>query len=328
MHWKSLTASFFIAIAACAPEMMVTPGTAPVNFGVTTEGGTLAGAPPAFAPQAKRLELAKSGVTITSVRVVLANVNLRGKAPDSPTIKHKGPDAKELSAAAKDGGAGKEPSTGKSDDDATSNHRFRNPEEVDFKGPFVVDLLNGTITPNLEGVTVPVGVYKKVDLTLQVLTTADAAALGVTSTDKLIGNSYLIEALLNDVTIPGVITGGTAKLVVFGDQAEEYRVNLKHGLEITGGPDTSVNDVLLVFNAAGWFPDPLLGQLRSGLQNGSVTYERDANGQLVVYLDATRNHSVASALKKAFRNSVKLAKDANHDKHLDATEQSESLGDE
>lgn len=293
--------------AACSVEKSdssSTPGSAPVSLKAVASGGTAAA--PAYSTLDKKFVLGSEGVTITSVRVVLGGVNLHGK---NGSVSDDDGDKKGHND---DDGDDKGKSKFSASHEDEGDHHVKGVNDVDFAGPYVLDLTKNMITPSLEDVTIPTGTYKKIDLSFAALTAAQAEGMAIDASDAIVGHSYVIEGFLNHATIAGVVTDGTIKFRIFGDQDKSFKVNLKKGLTITGG---TLNDVLLVFDAAGWMPSSLVGQLQSGLNKDSVTIENGV--ELVVVLDANRNMSIAAQFHKLFHESVKIGKDDDGDGETD-----------
>jgi hypothetical protein len=285
---------------------------APVRLSATLEGGVTTA--PGFKTAGQKIQYG-SDVTITSVKVVLGNVTLYSRE-DTAASMHEisdnqgGNDNRNKNFGAND--------TTDASDDVTGETGMAS-NKIQFVGPFLLDLTTSTFSPSLTDVTVPTGRYKKMDLIFQKLSAADATAMSLPASDAVIGHSFVIEGWLKNVTIAGAVTDETVKFRIVGDQDESFKVNLKKGIVIEEG---SLNDILLSFNAAGWFPSNLVGQLKSELTAQNLQTD-PVTGERVLVIPASQG--TASQFKKLFRKSIQVAKDKNRDHHIDADEGGESL---
>jgi hypothetical protein len=303
-----------VALGACGSSRTTESKThlAPVTFGAALETAS-AGAAPAYRPAATQ-PLYGGGITLTSVKVVLAGINLAGmgeRMADDATGPGMQKSRKRDGMGSDDGGM----MNGRSGDD-----HVRTVDQVDFAGPFVWDLTSRTVTPALEPVSIPTGTYHRLDLIFDPLTAAAAQGMGLDASDPVVGHSYVIEGYLNHVTY-GTVTDGTVKLRIFGDQARTFHVPLHQGIAVTPG---GVNDVLLTFGADGWFPSSLVGQLRAGLATGDVTVDT-AGAAPVVVLDASRNMAIAAQFHKLFHGSMRVAKDTDGDAKIEGDEPADDV---
>ncbi len=245
-------------------------GDGTVSVKPVLSGGAAPVSAPAFRPMGG---MPAEDVTITGVTVVLSDISLR------------------------EGGAGNGKNS-QGDDGSAS---------VNFDGTYVVDLFADAVTPALQAVTVPTGAYGRLSFSLDQLSADEAPDMGLPVSHPVVGQSYVIEALLHDVDLAGGSVTDTVRLVISGGQEDTFNVGLKEAVTVEADEE---KQLLLVFNADGWFPSQVMGQLRSGVKTGSVTVE-EVDGDKVVYLDANRNHSFASQLKKAFRDSVVVLEDVD-----------------
>lgn len=319
MRIHSILIAATLTVAACGHDEKSSSATpyAPVSLSAAVVQSGAAAAP-AFAPAAKTLRYG-ADVTLTSVRVVVGQVNLQGR--EAKAVAERDEDRQHEMRAQRREGMDDDAADSSAADDAADDVTSRSVAAVDFAGPYVFDLSAQTVTPSLAGVTIPAGLYKRVDLAMEPLSAAAADAMGLSVSDPVVGHSYVVEGWLNDVTTPSQVTAASVKLVIVGDQVRTYRVGLKQGLAVTAG---ALNDILLVFTADGWFPDSLIGQLRSGLATGAVSVDT-STGAPVVYLDANRNSSLAASFNQLFHGSLSVVKDNDGDDEIDPDETPEAL---
>lgn len=295
-----------LSAIACSPEAEETSaGSAPLVMKAKLDGGVQTA--PSFSPAGENISFGKD-ITVTSVKVVLANINLYGR---------KGYENEDGDMHGDDDMKGDDKKDNKFAMSTTSTVKTGN--QVKFSGPYVLDLTSGTFTPSLAAVTIPVGHYKKLDMTFQTLSAAEAAEMSLSVSDPVIGHSFVIEGWLNHVTIGTAVTDETLKFRIIGNQDESFKVNLKKGFDVRSG---TLNDLLLVFNATGWFPANIIGQLRSELSESSIVTNA-VTGERVLVIDASQG--TASQFKQLFRKSIRIAHDFNHDMMVAADEEGDSV---
>ncbi len=126
--------------------------------------------------------------------------------------------------------------------------------ELEFKGPFIVDLLNGTVEPDFPYTELLPGTYTEINLKLNKIETDDweagEAAL-IEMTDPLYGNSIYLAG-----TYTGYLSDFDAVNLDFS-----FSFNLDEDFETTAGDlnegividEGIINSVLIAFRLAKWF---------------------------------------------------------------------------
>jgi hypothetical protein len=123
--------------------------------------------------------------------------------------------------------------------------------EIDFQGPFVIDLLNDTITPTPSNIQLPSGSYDEIWLGFNQLTSAGATSIGLASDDPMVGFTFVVEG-----TYTGPSASGAQTSIPF-----RIALNTDRGIDLSGGEankegmdilSSRINDVLIAFRMNKW----------------------------------------------------------------------------
>jgi len=170
------------------------------------------------------------------------------------------------------------------DDDLISDTRF--------DGPFAADLLNSAPLAGLEDLSVPSGLYCRIELTLKKLED---------SNDDLEGRSILIEGTRSD----GV------SFIMTTEVDEDFELKNE-----TTGFDISASDGLQVFFIAfdlgRWF-------------DGVSLFGAEISGDGIIHIDDDSNETIQEKIEDNLKLSTDLFKDADHNELLDPEEEDDSL---
>lgn len=133
-------------------------------------------------------------------------------------------------------------------------------------GPIVVDLMTGATTPDLSGLTIPAGTYKRIDFRLE-----EAKAEDVGANEPLVGYSFLARA---DFTLDGA----ARKLEMFFKFSEDARFESSTGVEVPEG-----GSLVAFLKPQVWLEGLPLGEcIRTGdveVANGTVRIDAKAGGK-------------------------------------------------
>ena len=160
--------------------------------------------------------------------------------PDFATCENEGEDDSDDAADDSDDTA--DDSDDEDDTQALSSLDEQEGAEIEFEGPFVVDLINGTVTPSLDDLVVPSGIIRRIDVKID--DTEEDAVLPDGAPATLLGNSL---AASGTVTLNGVDTPFSMAF----DFGEEMRFEDLTGLTVSEAVD--VNQIILSFDVDAWF---------------------------------------------------------------------------
>ena len=158
-------------------------------------------------------------------------------------------------------------------------------DKVRVQGPFVVDLLTGESTPSLEGLTVPSGNYKRVDVRFDdVKSDWDL----VDSDDPILENSFLLEGSIGE-------SGAAYRVSIDVNIEARYRNDESQAL-----PENAPAQVFLQLDPRSWFEALPISQC---IEDG----EFETLNDLILIQDSGSNcQEIENALKSAIRDSGTL----------------------
>lgn len=141
------------------------------------------------------------------------------------------------------------------DDEIDTEEETAQSTEIEFEGPFVVDFVWETVTPDLPQIELLPGTYDNIELKLDKVDGDDLDAAGeplVADTDPLFGNSIYLEG-----TYTGTTAGGDVIDMPFSlsfDFDEEFELSgigdTATGLLVEDG---QLNPIIVAFRMAQWF---------------------------------------------------------------------------
>ncbi|QSQ21474.1 hypothetical protein JY651_40860 [Pyxidicoccus parkwayensis] len=133
-------------------------------------------------------------------------------------------------------------------------------------GPIVVDLMTGTTTPDISGLVIPAGTYKRIDFRLE-----EAKAEDVGANEPLVGYSFLARADFS-------VDGAARKLEMFFKFSEDARFESSTGVEVPEG-----GSLIAFLKPQVWLEGLPLGDcIRSGdveVANNTVRIDAKAGGK-------------------------------------------------
>jgi hypothetical protein len=176
-------------------------------------------------------------------------------------------------------------------------------EEVEFNGPFVIDLLDPMAVSGLENLIVPTGRYCRVELTFKKLELPE----GVDSDDPIVNRSILIEGNRFDGTSFQLVT----------EQDEKFRLeNETTGFLITSSSEVAV--LFIAFDLDQWFQG-------IDLSNPSVQISKDESGHPIILINDVSNEKLQETIEDNIKLSAALFEDEDEDEDLDPAEEEDSL---
>lgn len=185
----------------------------------------------------------------------------------------------------------------KSESDCLSGSSQSN--EVEFTGPYAVDLLNNTTLPDVSEQTIIAGHYCRIEIKLKKIE-VDQLPLGLSEDDLLVGHSVFVSGTRADDVM----------FDVYLDLDEEFKLENASGLFLLGA-----HDLFVQFKLYAWFSNIDLSQAVVG-GNGKILIDKDNNTTLL------------NAIIKNIQTSARLYEDKNNDGSLSSDEShaSELLG--
>lgn len=180
---------------------------------------------------------------------------------------------------------GKDKSDSAKEEEKGASEDSDNSDKLTIRGPFVVNLIDGTSTPSLDAVQIPAGTYRRIDVRF-----SDEANGHITDSDPLMGHTLVAG---------GQFTPSESDAMPFDmalDFHEDARFESETGIEI--GAD-GANEILLKLDVASWF---------SGLPVSDCMAKGDLpaqDGTLVLDERAECSH-VERDLRDAIRQSGRL----------------------
>lgn len=172
-------------------------------------------------------------------------------------------------------------------------------DETDFKGPYVADLLNDTLTPTPEQAKVPAGIYEEIELKMAKLGKKEAKKAGLSKDNPLVGKSILLSGTY---TAPD---GEQKSFKMTFELGEEFELlDTDDGVEIVAH---EVNPLVIAFQLDQWFDfsDP---------ETNPDGYDfRDVTASEIV-LSKDSDSDAAKELHDAIKESIKDSADFEKEK--------------
>jgi hypothetical protein len=253
---------------------------APQTIAVNAPGGTAAGS----------LELTKA-------LIVLDKIKIKMEATGTTTVLTEGETSTETEI----------------EDDSLEDESSE--LEFEFAGPFLVDLLTNTVTPDPGQLDLPAGNYKEIVLSMHKVEDSDAEILGITTADPLFANSMLIEGSFTPES------GSTVKLNMSYEFGEEFKIRGSKGVDISS--DT-VNEMVIAFRLDRWFEFDNAetnsdGADLTSLATGDIAIDKDSD-------DAAKD--IREVIKENVKVSADFGKDEDGDGELSNDEDAEDDSEE
>jgi len=173
-------------------------------------------------------------------------------------------------------------------------------DEIEFEGPYVVDLVRNESSPSFDTIEIPAGDYREVELKLHKVDGSekdDDGVQAVGDTDALYDNSVVLSGTYTP-------TGGSSVTFSFTyDLSEKFELSgatASEGFSVEVGVD---NPIIVAFRMAKWFD--FTGQSKD-LSNlvGNISLDESASGD-------------SSAVREAIRDNLKESADYGKDKDGD-----------
>jgi len=187
--------------------------------------------------------------------------------------------------------------------------------EVEYEGPFIISLLEGTSTPELPYIEILPGTYDSLKLKLEKIESSEEVAL-LTAGDPLIGNSVYLEGTYTGTTSGGTVTNMPFILTI--DLDDEFEL-LSDSSVYTGFvlDEGVINSIIIAFRMESWFA------FNDSETNSSLTVDFsdivtvDTGGgvfKIILDKDQTGNNAV---IRTVVKENIKLSADYGEDEDDD-----------
>ena len=165
--------------------------------------------------------------------------------------------------------------------------------DIEFEGPFVVDLLSHTAKPSIETLSLPAGLYCRVELRLDRLD-EDEKPQGIDASDAILDNSIRFEGEDKD----------GRPFVATLDDNEEFKIENEDDGFFLGEAGNEL--FFIVFDLTAW------------IENVDLASAVDSGG--IVYIDKDNNETLRSTIRSNIKLSARLYRDQNGDGDLSSDE--------
>lgn len=191
--------------------------------------------------------------------------------------------------------------------------------EIEFVGPFAVDLLSGTTYPALPSVSIDTGLYNDIEMDIEKLAQGDLT--GMPDLPQGIADQLLNYSLY----LSGTYTsedGTTYSSIPFSlsyDQTDEFEFT---GTEFTNGfvvDDTGINDIIVAFRMNDWF-DFSVPETNSDFLELVDAISQDSEGADQLILDGNTNSDIMDVIEDNIEDSAEYGEDDDDDGELDEDE--------
>ncbi len=191
----------------------------------------------------------------------------------------------------------------------------KNSYGYEFSGPFLVDLLTNTMTPDASSLSAPAGLYKEVELSVHKVEDEDAVTLGIDENHDLYKKSIVVKGIYTPTA------GSAVNFMMSYELSEEFKLAGSSGASIIAG---QLNDIVIAFRMASWFdfanaesnPDQLGF---ASLPAGDIVLEEGSD---------EISKQIRDIIKDNIKSSADFGKDKDGDGELSNDEDSESAAEE
>lgn len=283
------------SLAACSPKgsdsqetttLAYPSARANLRFAATTGSQAAPGlAPASFA-----------GVTVTTAQLVAAEVNFKGW--ESEEDEHESDDSDELKPQAEETETETETETEEEEGSDDENEALEKAEAIDFKGPYVVDLLTGASTPSITAATLPAGTYASLEFKLSSIENEDEDGAEEALAAGVLGASVFISGTLQ-------VNGTWTAFDLTDRRDEDVKWMFPAPVSIAAG---QTNNIVLSIPLDNWMNAAMLKAMSDLVIAGTVT--APTGGTLHFSSD---QDSIAHALELNFEDVGEVDNEPEHD---------------
>lgn len=172
--------------------------------------------------------------------------------------------------------------------------------EIDFEGPFIVDLVTNQLSPPAPKAEINPGFYDRIKLKLEKVEEDEASSIGTTN-QEIIGRSVYIDATYNDGT-------QTKDLTMTFELSEEFELNNGvNGVNLLGG---EAHTLLIQFNLPQWFDF-------SNSETNEDAVDLDSITESSVTLSEDSEDETSQLIHEVVKENIKSSADFGKDKDGD-----------
>lgn len=296
-RWFGVSSALFAIVACGKSSSALAPGMTAISFQGTVPGSL-----------AVVRSILSSGATAVTSSIAVAVKNLDGTTAGTLSLTDARVGLKEIKI--------KLPDTGS----LSSSEQAEN-ENIKFRGPYVVDLIQNSVTPALPAISLAAGSYRSLQLKLDKIEgdeLNDSGVPVVAATDAMFGKSIYLAGTYSGDTAAGAVVDMPFSLSFELD--EEFNVD-------AGGQDIAIsatepNPVIVAFRVVRWLMFDDLTANDKGVDFRNVT---PASGAIALSDQSNgNNQKVWEVIRKAVKQSVDFGRDANDDGKLESNEDDDS----
>jgi hypothetical protein len=198
--------------------------------------------------------------------------------------------------------------------------------EANFKGPYLVDLLNNQTTPSFSNLSISSDTYNQIKLKLDKIEAGDVTAnpgLGLEPGNDFVGNSIRLVGSYSGSTQSGTVS--SMPTILEFDFDEEFELNASTGksLDLTSAESMQV---LVAFRLGRWFSMTNTITNGAGLDFSVVTPQ---SGQILLNENSSGSESqLRQVIKENIKKSADFGVDTDQDGTLDSSEDTDELENE
>ncbi len=204
------------------------------------------------------------------------------------------------------------------DDELDSEEEMEQEQEIEYTGPYVVDILNNSVSPEIPYIELLPGSYDEIKLKLAKVESDHPT---VDTEDPLYGNSIYMEGSYTGDTSGGAVTDAPFTLSIALDEEFVFQAD-GEGMRLDEGV---INELIIAYRLAIWFrfdnPDTNEGEVLFS----EVATELDGS---IVIEETGANASLWEVIMENVKASTDFGKDENEDGELEDDEDSDDDSDE
>lgn len=194
-------------------------------------------------------------------------------------------------------------------------------EKVEFRGPFVIDLLSGQSYPPLPQVTIDTGIYEDIEMDIEKLDVNDLVGIGDLPGDLETTLQNYSMYLSGSYSSADGFTHVDVPFDLMYDQTDEFEFS---GADFASGfvvDDSGINDIIVAFRMLNWFV------FNNPETNNSsiIDFNNDVvltSGQII--LDGSTNNELMIIIEDNIEDSAEYGEDDDDDGELDEDEDDDS----
>jgi len=201
-------------------------------------------------------------------------------------------------------------------------HGVDDANQVEYVGPFAVDLLTGDSFPPFPQVSIDTGNYVDVEFSIEKLEDEDLIGLGDLPTEitsSLLNYSVYLEGTYSSAD---QVTYVSIPFSLSNDQSQEFELSGSQSSKGFVVDDTGINDILVAFRLNEWFR---FNDIETN--SDSIDFETAVSSGAIV-LDSNTNSSVMAVIEDNMKSSAEYGEDDDDNGQLDDDEDDDEFENE